>query len=304
MEETRRVAVVIHPTRPEAVTAAVRFIDGMRRHTIECVVEANHVDQVREQLPDAYISPLAVGSRVELIVVFGGDGSMLRASEWALPRGIPLLGVNLGHVGFLAELEASEIRELIEKVAARDYTIERRLTLGAHVFDTDGTTLWNSFAVNEVSTEKASRRRMADLMVSIDGRPLSRWACDGVLVASASGSTAYGFSAGGPVIWPNTEAFEVVPIAAHALFSQACVVAPSSQVELQLMGGDLGPDAVVWCDGRRSADLRSGCSIVIERYPQDLQIARLSEQPFTTRLVKKFGLDVEGWRAPRHNLRV
>ncbi|WP_316668789.1 NAD kinase [uncultured Propionibacterium sp.] len=302
MEETRRVAVVIHPIRPEAVTAAVEFIAGMRRHNIECVVEANRFDEVRAQLPDAYISPLTIDSDVELIVVFGGDGSMLRASEWALPRGIALLGVNLGHVGFLAELEASEIRELIEKVAGRDYTIEKRLTLGARVFDTDGTTLWTSFAVNEVSTEKGSRRKMADLMVSIDGRPLSRWACDGVLVASASGSTAYGFSVGGPVIWPNTEVFEVVPIAAHALFSQACVVAPTSQVELQLVG-DLATDAVVCCDGRRGCDLRPGFSIVIERYPQDLRIARLSEQPFTTRLVKKFGLDIEGWRAPKHHLR-
>lgn len=298
MESTRRVAVVIHPTREEAVTAAVEFIDGMRHHGIECVVEDNRFDEVRAQLPEVPVSPMRGDSEVELIAVFGGDGSMLRASEWALPRGVPLLGVNLGHVGFLAELEASEIEELIEKVAVRDYTIERRLTLGVRVFDTDGSTLWTSFAINEVSTEKASRRRMADLMVSIDGRPLSRWACDGVLVASASGSTAYGFSAGGPVIWPNTEAFEVVPIAAHALFSQACVVAPSSRVELQLMG-DLAVDAIVWCDGRRSFELQPGCSILVNRYPQDLQIARLSEQPFTTRLVKKFGLDVEGWRAPR-----
>ncbi|RLP06773.1 NAD kinase [Propionibacterium australiense] len=298
MEETRCVAVVIHPTRQEAVASAVEFIEGMHRHGIACMVEATHLDEVRARLPEVGVTPLSIDSQVELIAVFGGDGSILRASEWALPRGIPLLGVNLGHVGFLAELEASEIGELIEKVAARDYMIEKRLTLRVRVFDADGATLWTSFAVNEVSTEKASRRRMADLMVLIDGRPLSRWACDGVLVASASGSTAYGFSAGGPVIWPNTEAFEVVPIAAHALFSQACVVAPSSQVELQLLG-DLTSSAIVWCDGRRSFELRPGYSIVVERHPQDLQIARLAEQPFTTRLVKKFGLDVEGWRAPR-----
>ncbi|MFZ2624871.1 MAG: NAD kinase [Propionibacterium sp.] len=297
MEEQRRVAVVMHPTRPEAVDSAVEFIEGMWRHGIDCLLEPTRLDDVRRRLPQAGIDVLDDSSQVELMVVFGGDGTILWGAEWALPHGVPLLGVNLGHVGFLAELEAYEVGELIDKVAHKDYAIERRLTLSVEVRDATEKLVWTSFAVNEVSTEKASRQKMVDLLVSIDRRPLSRWACDGVLVASASGSTAYAFSSGGPVIWPDTQAFEVVPIAAHALFSQACVVAPSSQVELRMVG-DMSLSAVVWCDGRRNAYVGAGYQVSVRRYPADLQIARLSEQPFATRLVKKFGLDIQGWRAP------
>ncbi len=302
MEDVRRVAVVMHPTRPEAVDRAVEFIEGMWRHAIDCLVEPTRLDDVRRRLPDAVIDTLDDTSEVELMVVFGGDGTILWGAEWALPRSVPLLGVNLGHVGFLAELEAFEVGDLIDKVARKDYTIERRLTLAVEVRDATEHLVWTSFAVNEVSTEKASRQKMVDLLVSIDRRPLSRWACDGVLVASASGSTAYAFSSGGPVIWPDTQAFEVVPIAAHALFSQACVVAPSSHVELRMVG-DMSLSAVVWCDGRRNAYVGAGYQVSVRRYPADLQIARLSEQPFATRLVKKFGLDIQGWRAPIRRVR-
>ena len=296
VNESRRVAITVHPVRTEALDGAAAFIAGMHRHGIECLVEASRVEELRRILPNITLGTLADDSQVELMVVFGGDGTILRSAEWALPHAVPLLGVNLGHVGFLAELEASEIDELIDQVAQRDYQIEKRLTLAVTVRNGADEVVWESFAVNEVSTEKASREKMVDLLVTIDGRPLSRWGCDGVLVASASGSTAYAFSSGGPVMWPNTEAFEVVPIAAHALFSAACVVAPSSTVDLRMVG-DMSLGAVVWCDGRRSLDVHAGYRIGVERNPADLQIARLREQPFTTRLVKKFGLNIEGWRS-------
>ncbi|WP_375710271.1 NAD kinase [Propionibacterium freudenreichii] len=297
VNQSRRVAITMHPVRTEALDGAAEFIAGMNLHGIECVVEESRVAEMRRRLPDVRIAALSNDSQVELMVVFGGDGTILRSAEWALPHRVPLLGVNLGHVGFLAELEASQIDELIAQVADRDYEIEKRLTLAVTVRDGDGRTVWESFAVNEVSTEKASREKMVDLLVTIDERPLSRWGCDGVLVASASGSTAYAFSCGGPVMWPNTEAFEVVPIAAHALFSAACVVAPTSTVDLRMVG-DMSLGAVVWCDGRRSVDVHAGYGIGVHRNPDDLQIARLREQPFTTRLVKKFGLNIDGWRSP------
>lgn len=292
----------MHPTRREAVDRAAEFIEGMWRHGINCLVEPTRVTDVQRRLPNGVVDVFDEDSEVELMVVFGGDGTILWSAEWALPHGVPLLGVNLGHVGFLAELEASEVEELIDKVARRDYQIERRLTLAVEVRDAVDNVVWTSFAINEVSTEKASRQKMADLLVSIDGRPLSRWACDGVLVASASGSTAYAFSSGGPVIWPDTQAFEVVPIAAHALFHQACVVAPSSKVDLRMVG-DMSLSAVVWCDGRRNAYVGAGYQVSVRRYPADLQIARLSEQPFATRLVKKFGLNIQGWRNPQLHTR-
>jgi len=228
--------------------------------------------------------------------VLGGDGSILRATEWVLTADVPLLGVNLGHVGFLAEAESSEIDSIVTRIVQRSYTVEERSTIEVVLREcASGEVAWSSYAVNEVSIEKASRERVLEVLVEVDGRPLSRWACDGVLLSTPTGSTAYAFSAGGPVIWPNVDAMMVVPLSAHALFARPLVLGPSSRVVLQLIERSQ-TDGVVWCDGRRSADLRSGLQVEVQQGRHKLLLARLSEAPFTDRLVNKFGLRVEGWR--------
>ena len=209
---------------------------------------------------------------------------------------MPLLGVNLGHVGFLAEAESSEIDSIVTRIVERTYTVEDRSTIEVALRECEsGEVVWSSYAVNEVSVEKASRERVLEVLVEIDGRPLSRWACDGVLLSTPTGSTAYAFSAGGPVIWPNVDALLVVPLSAHALFSRPLVLGPTSRVVIQLIDRSQ-TDGVVWCDGRRSADLRDGLQIEVQQGRHRLLLARLSEAPFTDRLVNKFGLRVEGWR--------
>lgn len=234
------------------------------------------------------------GRTAELAVVFGGDGTILRAAEWAHPAGVPLLGVNLGHVGFLAELETSDLSALPHAVMERNYDIEQRLVLQVEVRDADGTLVWQSFAVNEASLEKLAREKMLNVLAQVDQLPLSRWGCDGVLVATPTGSTAYAFSGGGPVVWPQVQALLLVPLSAHALFNRPMVLAPSSSVQLQLAGQ--GPQGVIWCDGRRSHEFDLGQRLEVSACPQPLHIARLSEQHFTTRLVRKFKLPVDGWR--------
>lgn len=294
----RRVAVFVHTRRPEAVEAALRFIRGMGEHGIECVLPESDRDELAELGHDG-IGLLALhGDRqgCELAVVLGGDGTILRAAEWAVMADLPLVGVNLGHVGFLAEAEWSEIDETVRQVSDRSWTVEERLAIHVEVADPDsGEVVWESFAVNEVSIEKAARERMLEMMVEIDGRPLSRWGCDGVLVSTPTGSTAYAFSAGGPVMWPQLEALLLVPLSAHALFARPLVLAPDSEVQIALVPGPL-THGVVWCDGRRSTTLDGGGQIRIRRSPHRLLIARLSQSPFTDRLVRKFGLRVEGWR--------
>lgn len=218
---------------------------------------------------------------------------MLRAAEWAQPRQIPVLGVNLGHVGFLAELEPSDIAALRDAVVQKHYQVEERVVLALEVRDTDGSVLWTSFAINEVSLEKLARERMLNVLVSVDDRPLSRWGCDGVLVSTPTGSTAYAFSAGGPVVWPDVQATLLVPLSAHALFNRPMVLSPDSVVQLEL--SEITP-AVIWCDGRRSMEVHPCQVVSVRTDPVHLLIARLSEQPFTTRLVRKFALPVEGWR--------
>ena len=301
----RRVAVLTHTGRPEATLAAARLVAGLDAAGIVSVMPATdiadmrdslvgRVDEPRADLSDLDASPERALDGCELVVVLGGDGTILRSAEWAIRSDIPLLGVNLGHVGFLAEAESSEIDSIVGHVVNRSYTVEERFTIDVSLRDGDEI-VWSSFAINEVSVEKAARERMLEVLVEVDGRPLSRWACDGVLVATPTGSTAYAFSAGGPVIWPGVEALLVVPLSAHALFARPLVLGPDSRVVIELVDASQ-TYGVIWCDGRRSTELRTGMEIEVVQGAHRLRLARLSQSPFTDRLVNKFGLRVEGWR--------
>jgi len=289
----RRVGLWLHSSRPEAVDAAAELARGLAARGINSMVAPLRAAEVQAKLPDLAVGVLQSPDTmdVELLIVLGGDGTILSAAEWALPTQVPLLGVNMGHVGFLAELEASETSDLVERVAAERYEVEERVTLAVKV---EQGAEWSSFAVNELSVEKAVRSRMIDLLVSVDHRPLSRWSCDGLLVSTPSGSTAYAFSAGGPVIWPDVEAIELVPLLAHALFARPLVLSPDSVIELHLLEGS--DAANFWCDGRRNFLGQPDTVVVVTRNAVNLRLARLGEQPFTTRLVKKFQLPVTGWR--------
>jgi len=296
--KTRQVALTIHPLRPAAVAAAAQFVLGMNERGVTCLASAEDRVRLAGEVPEAALGELEREPLdCELMVVFGGDGNILRAAEWAVPRDVPVMGVNLGHVGFLAELESYEVPTLIEHVASGDYQVEERMTIDTVVRDTPGgEELWRSFAVNEVSLEKLARERMLEVLVRIDGRPLSRWATDGVLVSTPTGSTAYAFSAQGPVIWPELSALLLVPLSAHALFARPLVLSDSTVVTIEVLPGGEQGGGVVWCDGRRSTDVTSGMEIETRLGERPLRLARISEQPFVDRLVRKFGLPVDGWR--------
>lgn len=299
----RRIAVLTHTGRPEAIDTASRLVGGLLEAGLEVAVPAEDRAVLSDRLKQSIGAlELATGPEqarghtppYELMVVLGGDGTILRAAEWVMAADIPLLGVNLGHVGFLAEAESSEIDSIVAKIVDCSYTVEERFTIEVSLHR-QGRVIWSSYAINEVSIEKAARARMLELLVEVDGRPLSRWACDGLLVATPTGSTAYAFSAGGPVIWPGVDALLLVPLSAHALFARPLVLGPSSRVVVELL--DASPTyGLVTCDGRRSTELRAGCEVEVVRGRHRLRLARLSESPFTDRLVRKFGLRIEGWR--------
>lgn len=295
----RRVAVLTHMGRPAAIVAATRLIEGLLKAGITSALPEGDADCLPPALAAAVVPlepPDLTSPDMELMIVLGGDGSILRGTEWVLRADVPLLGVNLGHVGFLAEAESSEIDSIVDRVVQRSYAVEERSTIDVALRDcANDEVVWSSYAVNEVSVEKASRERTLEVLVEVDGRPLSRWSCDGVLLSTPTGSTAYAFSAGGPVMWPNVDALLVVPISAHALFARPLVLGPTSRVVIQLIERSQ-TDGVVWCDGRRFADLRAGLQIEVQQGRHRLLLARLSEAPFTDRLVNKFGLRVEGWR--------
>ncbi|WP_249714832.1 NAD kinase [Rhizomonospora bruguierae] len=237
--------------------------------------------------------PAEAAEGCEIVLALGGDGTLLRAAELARPAGVPLLGINLGKVGFLAEAEIHDVDQAVRDVVTRSYTVDERLTVDV-VAELNGHEIVRSWGLNEISVEKGSRAQMLELRVDVDGRPLSRYGCDGVVCATPTGSTAYAFSAGGPVVWPEVEALLLVPISAHALFSRPLVTAPTSEIVITV--DPYTPLAVLTCDGRRCYDLPPGARVTARRGELPVRVVRLEPQPFTDRLVAKFALPVEGWR--------
>ena len=233
---------------------------------------------------------------IEIGLVLGGDGSILRAAELLREQSAPILGINTGHVGFMSEAELNDLAEVMDQIAAKDYEIGHRIALEVRVYQ-GSDLVFSSWAMNEVTLEKSARERMLELVLEVDGRPLSSFGCDGVLVSTPTGSTAYAFSAGGPVIWPNVEALLVVPLSAHALFSRPRVLGPKTQLALQVLKRSAGA-GVIWCDGRRAFDLAPGARVEVHQSKKKVPMALLSDASFTDRLVKKFSLPVTGWRGP------
>jgi len=225
--------------------------------------------------------------------VFGGDGTILRAAEMCRGTSTPVLGVNLGHVGFLAEADVEDLHDVVRGVVDGTYTVEERLTVDVSV-TVGGEVVATNWALNEASVEKAARERMLEIVVEIDDRPVSRWGCDGVVCATPTGSTAYNFSAGGPIVWPEVSALLMVPISAHALFARPLVVSPDSTLAIEVVG-ELST-GVLWCDGRRAADLPVGARVEVVKGKTPVRLARLQPASFADRLVRKFDLPVAGWR--------
>jgi len=296
----RRILLVAHPNRPDAIHLAREVAQRLLGEGIGIVLDPMTAQAVD---PGHDLVSIGDGDRpaegCELVLVLGGDGSILRGAELSRGSDAPLLGINLGHVGFLAESEREDTDATIERILDRDYAITERMTLDV-VSRLDGREFARTWALNEATVEKASRERMLELTVEIDGRPLSTWGCDGVVMATPTGSTAYAFSAGGPVVWPDVDAMLVVPISAHALFARPLVLSPRSRLAVEVVSGNEG-QGVLWCDGRRAVDLPAGARVEVCRSAEPVRLARLSEQPFTDRLVEKFDLSVHGWRGPRPN---
>jgi NAD+ kinase len=286
----RRVLVVPHVRRAGARDAAATTARLLLEAGIEVRVPEGDV-HVFEGLDVAGVPDSSAADGTELVVVLGGDGTILRGTEMARSAGVPLLGVNLGHVGFLAEAEPDALPDTVQRVVDQHYTVEERLTLDV-VVRHDGEVVERQWALNEASVEKTARQKMLELVVEVDGRPLSRWGGDGVVFATPTGSTAYAFSAGGPVVWPDVEALLLVPLSAHALFARPILVSPSSTLAVDVVSRT----GALWCDGRRTFDLPPGARIEVCRGSEPVRLARLHSAPFTDRLVAKFSLPVTGWR--------
>lgn len=279
----RNLLIVCNPARVDAVVAAVELQQNLA--STFGIYTISDVD-----IPGITKSSLTDLPELEVAVVLGGDGTMLRAAEVAQVRDIPLLGVNLGHVGFLSEVERSKISDVIHALVNKTYVIDPRITLGYSV-ERDGEVITSGWALNEVTVER-EKATMVELFLEIDGRPISRWGCDGLICATPTGSTAYAFSAGGPILWPEVDALVVLPISAHALFSRPLVISPTSKIAVVIESSE----AFLSADALRKFALQRGDRVMVTRDPRIIQLAHLKNTVFSDRLVAKFKLPVEGWR--------
>lgn len=278
---TRRALVVTHRGRPEAVAATLVVVRELERAGVEPVTAEE--DATAADLPG-----------FDLAVVLGGDGTILRAAELTRGTGVPMLGVNLGHVGFLAEIEPDNVTAAVRRLTSGDFVVEERSTLEVRVISPNGEER-TGWALNDAALQKTEAAKMIEVITEVDDRPLASFGTDGIVVATATGSTAHAFSGGGPVVWPDVEGLIVVPLAAHALFARPLVIGPHSVVAVEIL--ERSPSgAVLTNDGRRRLDAPPGSRLEVWLSDVPVRMARLTPAPFTTRLVNKFGLSVQGWR--------
>ena len=284
MSEKRSVLLVVNSSRPAAQNAAQELA------AIFTASDFRVLTNVESEISHTAIGDSSNLRGCEIAIVLGGDGTMLRGAEAVRDLNIPLLGVNLGHVGFLAEVEKPSIQEIADAVIDKTYLTDDRMVL-AYSVERAGAQVAQGWALNEVTIERESTS-MVQLFVQIDRRPLSRWGCDGLICATPTGSTAYAFSAGGPVVWPEVEALVLLPISAHALFAKPMVVSPSSEIVIDIESAD----AALLGDSLRKFLLQQGDRVKITKDPGIVSLAHLKESLFSDRLVAKFKLPVEGWR--------
>ena len=284
MSQKRAAVLVVNPSRAEAVEAAGVLADLLLQadfdlFTISDVTITGVTNIAAEHLPE-----------LEIAVVLGGDGTILRGAELTRERNIPLLGINIGHVGFMAEVIRPEISTVAKTVIDKSYGLDSRMVLAYEVIRS-GKVIDSGWALNEVTVER-QHNTMVELFVQIDGRPLSRWGCDGLIASTPTGSTAYAFSAGGPVLWPEVEALVLLPISAHALFARPMVISPKSEIVVEIQSDE----ALLSADALRKFPLISGDQVRITRDASKILLSHIVATTFTDRIVAKFKLPVEGWR--------
>lgn len=296
----REILLVSHSGRGEIAETAQRVATIFGDAGIGLRVLAEEADSTglgAFAAPDGRVRIVDAGpdaaAGCEMVIVLGGDGSFLRAAELAQAASAPVLGINLGRIGFLAEAESDHLEEALAQVVRREYRIEHRMTLDVTI-RVDDTIVERGWALNEASLENKSRLGVLEVVLEVDGRPVSSFGCDGVLIASPTGSTAYAFSAGGPIVWPELEALLVIPSNAHALFARPLVTSPESIIAVETLRGS--HDGLVFCDGRRTLDLPAGGRVEVVRGKNPVRWVRLDSAPFADRMVRKFELPVKGWR--------
>ncbi len=281
----KRVAVVLHGSRAAAAEIGRTLVAELGARNVEVV--ALPEDAERLGAPAVATPALYIADDVDLVFVLGGDGTLLRAAALVRGSGTPLLGVNLGRLGFLTQLERHELSTALTKILAEGFEVEERMTLEGEVVSGDEIVeeIW---ALNDVIVEKLSPGRLIKLSVAIEGEPFTSFGCDGLIVATPTGSTAYSFSAHGPVVAPNLDCLVLTPVSAHGLFDRSIVVAPHDTITITILPD---PDAVsLVIDGRKSLELTPDMQVRVRAGKKRARLARLEATPFWSIVRTKFGM--------------
>jgi NAD+ kinase len=285
-----RVGLVAHAGKAESVAAAADAARALMALGVEVRAARgeNPADPEIAEL-DRLVPPMdTTVEDIDVTVSFGGDGTFLRAAHLSRDADIPVLGVNLGRLGFLAEIEVDDLLSAMSALAAGEYAIEERATLQVTISDPHGTERWEGWALNEVAIEKTARQRLLLMDVRLDDQLFAKVPADALILATATGSTAYALSAGGPIVSPRIEATLVVPVAPHTLFDRTLLAAPDEIVRVDLLPGQA--PAVVSCDGREPVQVEPGGSIRVVGGGRPVRLARVAPLEFTSLVRRKFGL--------------
>jgi NAD+ kinase len=283
------VALFVHQTHREAATLAREAAAWLRAHGHE--VRLPEADAELAGLEELAVPVETITEGLDLAICLGGDGTMLRTVD-LVDGAVPVLGVNLGHLGYLAAVEPDDLVEALTRWAAGDYRVEERMRLAVEVDAPPGGAGGGPPpvrypALNEAVLGKTPSGQIARILVTVDGEPFTTYSADGLIVATPTGSTAYAWSAGGPIVSPDHQALVLIPVAPHMLFDRALVLPPTACVRLDVV--DERPvDLSV--DGRSLGLLGAGGAIVCTVAPTPARLVAFGERSFLRILKAKFGL--------------
>ncbi len=236
-------------------------------------------------LPGA--EPLAQHTPLDALLSLGGDGTLLRAARYLAGRPVPILGVNLGRLGFLTSLAADGLEEGVQRLAAGEYQAEARLALASRVHARDGSIRQSWRSLNDVVLHKGGFARVVRFTVEVNGEPLGAFHADGVVVSTPTGSTAYSLSAGGPVVVPTVDSMVLTPVSPHTLAIRPLVLPATAVVRIR---GECEPEALLaTIDGQVGARVETGETLVVERAAEPVLVVRFSDGSFFSRLREKMG---------------
>ncbi len=281
----RRIGLIANPEKPRSIAVIKKALSQLRRMDRQVFCDSTTARFAGIKTVETSPDPGSLASRCDLLLVFGGDGTMLRVARETAGSGVPILGINAGHLGFLAAVQEAELAEALRTVIAGRFRIENRALLEA-VIHRDGSSSTQT-ALNDFVLSRGLASRLIELEVAVNGELLTRYRCDGLIASSPTGSTAYSLAAGGAIVSPDADVLTLTPICPHTLSIRPVVMSLDSVVQVTLISRRL--EATLAADGQQQTQLETGDRVLIRRSRQVVRLLRPEGSSFFATLREKFG---------------